>query len=85
MKISAVWKWRNHNGTINTEERNAEIRESLRRFGWDEHRPLIIAKKGTGEYGVADGNHRLAIARELFGEDHEIPVALEYYKKPLGS
>jgi RimJ/RimL family protein N-acetyltransferase len=83
MKIAEVWPSRNHDGNINSTEVVAALRASMCRFGWMETYPLVISRKDSGNYGVADGNHRLSIARELFGDEYEIPVAIDYHNEPV--
>lgn len=52
--------------------------------GWDRDKPLMIKIGKNGNICVAEGNHRLAIAKEIYslkGKDISIPVKFLFYNK----
>jgi hypothetical protein len=51
------------------------LKQSIKAGGWSEDDPLIlmIDRKDRRVY-VGEGNHRLNIIKEVFGDDYEVPV-----------
>lgn len=54
------------------------IKKNLLQKGWDPSEPLYLQVGKNGEAKVAEGNHRLAMAREL--SLNNIPVVFQFYQ-----
>lgn len=79
-----LWKYREYDWTRESARRDPEewdeLHASIKRHGWDEKDPLIL-QVGPGRAMVGEGNHRLAIAREM---DIPVPVTFWFTERDPG-
>lgn len=52
--------------------------EYMKNHGWDKNQPLIIKLSKTGKANIAEGNHRLAIAKSL--NLQKVPATFIFYQ-----
>jgi len=68
-----------------TPSRLTKIKESILEFGYNpEKYGYIEVHEGDWDgkpYRAADGNHRVRVLKELYGEDHEVTVMVKVNKK----
>jgi hypothetical protein len=59
------------------------LRNSLKKDGYDlkRHIPIIIIKFYKEYYLCLDGNHRIFMLKELYGEEYEINVEIKTFIK----
>jgi len=79
-KVEDIYKyreytWTKYNGR-NSEEEWDKLYKSMDENGWDVNNPAIIQVGKNGKAKVAEGNHRLAIAKQL---NIPVPVRFIFY------
>ena len=79
-KVSRMRKLRQWWRKTTTPNRLRNIKRSVVKFGYDPEKYGYIAinKKYPGtkkQYNIVDGNHRVRVLRELYGEDYKVTVS----------
>lgn len=68
------YKWNEDVNRHGTEEWN-QLKNHMHANGWQSHQPLqLVIDRADKTVHVGEGNHRLEMARQLFGEDYMVPV-----------
>lgn len=81
ISIDELWPYREYERTRDAGKRSPEewdyLKENMRKNGWDPKNPLQLYISNSNGVKIGEGNHRIAIAKELGIK--QIPVEFIFY------